>query len=1262
MVYKLSSISKISLSLLLGTFVFSAVLEAKNIDLTKDYKPDTKDLQTKHWNLGPTGLRGWFYRENHRTTSTNKARQILITEVAPGSPAEKDFKVGDVILGVSGDGNSPQPFSSDARITFGKAIGAAEARKPATLSLIQWRGGQTRSVSLNLQTLGAYSKTAPYNCPKSKRILEQGLDHLMTVNHTRGYGFNSLALLASNDPENPKNAERQAKAKEVAHGMIMSDEHIKKYTSGEVLTDSKITWRLGHELLALAEYYGHTGDNAVLPTLRAMAIQYSNGQSMFGTTGHQLAKMGKNGSIHGPYGVGYGALNSANMPAWLGLTIADKAGVTAPEIKPAIERARRFYSSFVDQGAIGYGEHAPHFTSHSNNGKNGLAAITYGLLGERYARDFFGMMAGASVTERDIGHQGPFFNFTWEPLGANAIGGHALSQYFGELAWRYDLSRRWDGSFSFDAYNKTTNGSKPYNQAGFEMAASTLLTYAAPLRQIYITGKELDRKDWIDSRVLPEIKKASLYNAKDKTLDEALADISNWSPIVRNRAADRLRGFRLETDRMVSRFSEMLKSPKHRYEKYGALSGLGGIFWQPAATGDLIIPLLTDEDHVVRALAARAINTQGHQNYLNEILKACVSTWRPASPICEHDPVNFAHYYLCLKLFYFGGNYGTPGLLNKHDLVGVDRSLLIPAIRAAAKSHIGLTRSAVGATMFGKLTEEEFRQLSDVIVNSVEEAAPADRMFSSGVRKEGLSLLQRFGYEEGITLAQQLYEEQPKIALEILKKYGSDIKASSKQKDIIDFIEFHTEAGRYQKQAKEILAKVTSDIKPRQLKTLNQLSNVTAQPQKLKTSTGKTTLTAEFDHNLSGDPIFTWKKIHGAGAVTFSPDSNAEAATTTASFDGKPGKYLFEVSYRDASGLTTLTKQVGVMLTDSQGKLPRNAPPIAKSSTLETTSGSPLSFKLPASDPEGYALNVAISNAPSQGTFTPSGDQWIYTADVGFTGKDQVSYQVTDSEGQTKAASLTFNVSPLSKLPVALYEPFAYTQKKLDQATGTHEIGFAEPWVGHPHSSLGSKSHTFGKLPTKGGAFTPDRDAGALVGSRRIHPDALKNRGLLDDGKTLWISVIIGTDVVWHKRVEILLANRSIKADGSHNFIEEDPNLDFEGVGIGFNGRYQAIATSRFGESVNTTEVPPRSPGVSLKQDRLLVAKCTWGAEEDIIEVYRPDENLRLPAQPVFITKTKVNQSLFDTLTIFRVGKIRIDEIRMGDSYQSILQGNTPME
>ena len=82
---------------------------------------------THDWTLGATGTRGWMYSNK---LETSEARQIRISKVDKGSPADDKLVVGDVILGIAG-----KPFSYDPRTEFGKALTAAEAAAMGDLEM-----------------------------------------------------------------------------------------------------------------------------------------------------------------------------------------------------------------------------------------------------------------------------------------------------------------------------------------------------------------------------------------------------------------------------------------------------------------------------------------------------------------------------------------------------------------------------------------------------------------------------------------------------------------------------------------------------------------------------------------------------------------------------------------------------------------------------------------------------------------------------------------------------------------------------------------------------------------------------------------------------------------------------------------------------------------------------------------------------------------------------------------------------------------------
>lgn len=115
--------------------------------------------------LGPTGI-----------MTQAKGNEFLVQGIDPGSPAEEKLKKGDTIIGAAG-----KPFSKNARQEFAGAIDQAEASKgnlPLTL-----KGGQ--KISLQLQSLGSYSKTAPWNCQKTDAIITRIADQMVESKYAR---------------------------------------------------------------------------------------------------------------------------------------------------------------------------------------------------------------------------------------------------------------------------------------------------------------------------------------------------------------------------------------------------------------------------------------------------------------------------------------------------------------------------------------------------------------------------------------------------------------------------------------------------------------------------------------------------------------------------------------------------------------------------------------------------------------------------------------------------------------------------------------------------------------------------------------------------------------------------------------------------------------------------------------------------------------------------------------------------------------------
>ncbi|MEX1224081.1 MAG: DUF6288 domain-containing protein, partial [Pirellulales bacterium] len=127
--------------------------------------------------LGPTGAIATVIADPAESESDARAA-LRVESVAEGSPADGVLEVGDVILGLpssvaeSRTGGEAR-FGRDVRKDFSAAITEAEKKQNGgRLVLHIWRKGQTHSVVLKLAVMGSYSATSPWECEKTRAIVD----------------------------------------------------------------------------------------------------------------------------------------------------------------------------------------------------------------------------------------------------------------------------------------------------------------------------------------------------------------------------------------------------------------------------------------------------------------------------------------------------------------------------------------------------------------------------------------------------------------------------------------------------------------------------------------------------------------------------------------------------------------------------------------------------------------------------------------------------------------------------------------------------------------------------------------------------------------------------------------------------------------------------------------------------------------------------------------------------------------------------------
>ena len=735
--------------------VLSSVAVAKDPlvvpDFTKGAKVPNGD---KHdWNLGPTGLRGWVYCDKLVTTD---ARQILITKVEKGSPAADVFQVGDVILGGGG-----KPFSFDPRTELGKAITVAESKAgDGKLALTRWRAGKSEEVVLKLLVLGNYGATAPFDCDKSKLLLEVGCKALAARMSKPDYtkidaiprSLNALALLASGNAEYLPLVKKEA---EWAAGY--SDKGMQ-------------TWYYGYVLLFLSEYALTTGDDSVLPGLKRLALEAAKGQSAVGSWGHGFA------IPDGRLG-GYGMMNSPGLVLTTGLVLAREAGVNDAEVAAAIERSAKLLRFYIGKGAIPYGDHSPWMETHDDNGKCGMAAVLFNSLGDAKGAEFFSRMSIASHgPERDCGHTGNYFNMLWAMPGVALSGPNATGAWMKEFgALYFDLARHWDGSYPHQGPPENERDS----YAGWDATGTYLLAYAMPLKKIRLTGSGKSVVKPLDVAASESvIADGRGWDNKDRTSaydklsgDQLVQRLGSWSPVVRERAAMAI-GRRKGAP--VPALLKLLEAPGLE-PRYGACQALIALGNRAAPAVEPLRKCLTDKDLWLRLKAAEALAKTGPSG-------------RPAVPkllelLAEADQVNdprgMQQRYLTFALF----DAGDGGMLGR-SLAGVDREALYNAVRAGLKNQDGRARGSI-SSVYRNLSAQDIKPLLNAIHRAILEPAPSGEMFADSIRVEGLRLFAKHRIEEGILACVQYTRDQnpwdsqertPEL-MKVLLTYGTHAKA-----------------------------------------------------------------------------------------------------------------------------------------------------------------------------------------------------------------------------------------------------------------------------------------------------------------------------------------------------------------------------------------------------------------------------------------------------------------------------------------------------
>jgi len=386
------------------------------------------------------------------------------------------------------------------------------------------------------------------------------------------------------------------------------------------------------------------------------------------------------------------------------------------------------------------------------------------------------MSVASHGAERDTGHTGNFFNILWSLPGVAQSGPHATGAWMQEFgAWYFDLARRWDGAFVHQGPPQMRGDS----YGNWDCTGAYLLAYAIPLKKLYLTGKRKSAAPQLDVSTAQGLindgrgwSNKDRNSAYDKLSEKQLLErLRSWSPTVRERAAMALARRKAKVAPLLV---QMLGSARLE-SRYGACQALAMLKGAAAPAVPALRKTLRHDDLWLRIKAAEALASIGEpaMSAVPQLLEML------AKGPSKSDPRGMEQRYLCFALFNQRG-----GMLGR-SLEGVDRQLLMKAVRAGLQNEDGRARGTLGS-VYANLSFEEIKPLLPAIHRAIVEPAPSGIMFADGIRMEGLRLLGKHRVREGIeacvkyTRAQNPWasEKRTPQLMKILLSYGARAKSA----------------------------------------------------------------------------------------------------------------------------------------------------------------------------------------------------------------------------------------------------------------------------------------------------------------------------------------------------------------------------------------------------------------------------------------------------------------------------------------------------
>ncbi len=407
--------------------------------------------------IGTTGLKPRIY----------PGVVLTVEEMVPGSPAEGKFTKGEIITGINGTVlKGINPF-----VAMGNALTKAEATDGKMVFDVSSADGKTqRKETVTIPVLGAYSKTWPLDCPKSKRIINEAAAFYSDPEKFKKDGIPGalvcLFLLSTGDEKYLP--------------------QVKAYFDAfpkDVKAIGDHTWNNGYNGIACGEYYLRTGDKSVLPILQYYCDD-AKARQKFGVGWTHWSNEINPGYVSGAL------MNPAGAQVLTTLLLAKECGMNVDD--ETLLGALRYFYRFAGHGGVAYGNHRAE-GGFGSNGKDGMVAaalhIASGAQGDTTIYKMaskcqaMSMMDGYASLTTGHGDEGRGDGIWRSILNSYLIKDKPTlyREAMDGLTWWHDLSREHGGSIgiaTLDFDGSAVGSSGP----------GIGLSYTAPLQTLRITG------------------------------------------------------------------------------------------------------------------------------------------------------------------------------------------------------------------------------------------------------------------------------------------------------------------------------------------------------------------------------------------------------------------------------------------------------------------------------------------------------------------------------------------------------------------------------------------------------------------------------------------------------------------------------------------------------------------------------------------------------------------------------------------------------